>query len=396
MGDRQRLYLAAFVRALATGLIGVLLGVYLGEIGLDARTIGLIVSVGLAGAAAGTLLVTFLADRLGHRRVLLAITLLSAAGGVALALSSQPLILGAAALLGMVNGMGRDRGAALVVEQAVLPGTVSEGERTLTFARYNVLQDIGHALGGLAAGLPALLREGGLLAGAPALRWSVMAYAALSLAPVAFYVGLSSAVERSDVLQLRRVSPASRSILWKLSSLFAIDSLAGGFLTTALLSFFFSQRFGVGLETIGPMFFAARVANAISHLAAAWLARRIGLVRTMVFTHIPSSLLLVSVGFAPSFPIAAALFLLREGLVEMDVPTRQSYVMAVVRPEERTFASGITHLVRLGAWAVAPAFAGVFMTGGLATPLVIGAGMKLLYDGLLFAAFRRVKAPEEG
>jgi MFS family permease len=396
MSDRQRLYLAAFVRAVATGLIGVLLGVYLGQIGLDARTIGIIVSVGLAGAAAGTFLVTFLADRLGHRRILLALTLLSAAGGVALALSSHPLILGAAALLGMVNGMGRDRGAALVVEQAVLPATVGEAERTMAFARYNVLQDIGHAVGGLAAGLPALLHESGLLAGAPALRWSVAAYAALSLAPAVSYLGLSTAVEAPDISRLPRLSPESRSILWKLSSLFAIDSLAGGFLTTALLSFFFYQRFGVGLAVLGPIFFAARVANAVSHLGAAWLATRVGLVKTMVFTHIPSSLLLISVAYAPSFPVAALLFLLREGLVEMDVPTRQSYVMAVVRPAERTVASGVTHLVRMGAWAVAPAFAGVIMQDvSLMLPLVIGASMKIGYDLLLWRAFRHVKPPEE-
>jgi MFS family permease len=224
----------------------------------------------------------------------------------------------------------------------------------------------------------------------------VVAYAALSLAPAACYVGLSSAVEKSDVFHLRRLSPESRRILWRLSSLFAVDSLAGGFLTTALLSFFFYQRFGVGLETIGPIFFAARVANAVSHLAAAWLAGRIGLVKTMVFTHIPSSLLLVSVAYAPSFGVAALLFLLREGLVEMDVPTRQSYVIAVVRPEERTVASGITHLVRLGAWAVAPAFAGVIMQDvSLMLPLVIGASMKIGYDLLLWRAFRHLKPPEE-
>jgi MFS family permease len=178
--------------------------------------------------------------------------------------------------------------------------------------------------------------------------------------------------------------------------LFAIDSLAGGFLTTALLSFFFYRRFGVGLEAIGPMFFAARMLNAVSHFGAAWLARRIGLVKTMVFTHIPSSLLLVSVAYAPSFPVAALLFLLREGLVEMDVPTRQSYVMAVVRPAERTVASGVTHIVRMGAWAVAPAFAGMIMKDvSLMLPLVIGAGMKVGYDLLLWRAFRHVKPPEE-
>lgn len=396
MSDQQRLYLAAFVRAVATGLIGVLLGVYLGEIGLDVRTIGVIVSVGLAGAAAGTFLVTFLADRLGHRRLLLAVTVLSAAGGVALSLSSHPLILAAAAFLGMVNGMGRDRGAALVVEQALLPATVREAGRTLAFARYNVLQDVGHALGGLAAGMPALLHRSGILAGTPALRWSVAAYAALCLAPAASYAGLSTAVETRSVSRLPHLSPQSRGILWKLSSLFAIDSLAGGFLTTALLSFFFYQRFGVGLAVIGPIFFAARLANALSHLGAAWLARRIGLVKTMVFTHIPSSLLLISVAYAPSFPVAALLFLLREGLVEMDVPTRQSYVMAVVRPAERTIASGVTHLVRMGAWAIAPAFAGIMMKDvSLMLPLVIGASMKIGYDLLLWRAFRHVTPPEE-
>src|SRR5262249_28280776 len=154
-----------------------------------------------------------------------------------------------------------------------------------------------------------------------------------------------------------RLATETKRTLWKISALFAVDSLAGGFLTAALLSFFFFERFGASEAAVGALFFGARVANAASHLGAAWLAKRIGLVNTMVFTHIPSSLLLVTVAFAPSFPIAAALFVLREGLVEMDVPTRQSYVMAVVRAEERTFASGVTHLVRLGAWAVAPAFA---------------------------------------
>ena len=150
------------------------------------------------------------------------------------------------------------------------------------------------------------------------------------------------------------------------------------------------------METVGPLFFGARVANALSHLGAAWLAQRIGLVKTMVFTHIPSSLLLVTVAFAPSFPVAALLFLLREGFVEMDVPTRQSYVMAVVKPEERTRASGITGIVRLAAWAAAPTLAGFFMQGlSLMTPLVLGAAMKITYDLLLWRSFRGLKPPEE-
>jgi MFS family permease len=178
--------------------------------------------------------------------------------------------------------------------------------------------------------------------------------------------------------------------------LFALDSIAGGFLTTALIALYFSQRFGTSETVLGILFFTARAANAGSHLAASWLARRIGLVNTMVFTHIPSSLLLATVAFAPNFPVAAILFLLREGLVEMDVPTRQSYVMGVMEPEERVWASGVTHLVRLGGWAVAPAFAGALMGGSwLAAPLLVGAGLKILYDVLLYIAFRAHRPPEE-
>jgi predicted MFS family arabinose efflux permease len=229
------------------------------------------------------------------------------------------------------------------------------------------------------------------------IRSSVALYAGLQLSTAILYTRLPRSIERSREAQSQnRISGESRRILFKISSLFAVDSLAGGFLTTALLAFFFYESFGASEIAVGFLFFGARVLNAGSHLGAAWLATRIGLVNTMVFTHIPSSLLLFTVPFAPNFPTAAVLFLLREGLVEMDVPTRQSYVMAVVRPEERTFASGITHLVRLASWAVAPAFAGLLMRSlSLGAPLLIGAAMKLSYDLLLFAAFRRLKPPEE-
>jgi predicted MFS family arabinose efflux permease len=230
---------------------------------------------------------------------------------------------------------------------------------------------------------------------ATALRASVVANAVLALATVVLYLRLSPTVESARTTRLE-VSPATRTVLTKLSALFALDALGGGFLTTALLSYFFATHFGASAATIGGLFFLARVANALSHFGAAWLARRIGLVNTMVFTHIPSSLLLVTVAIAPSFWVAAVLFVLREGLVEMDVPTRQSYVMAVVQPEERTVAAGVTSLVRLGAWAVAPSFAGLFMEGGsFAAPLVAGAAMKITYDLLLWSAFRRVPPPEE-
>lgn len=398
MNDRSRLYASAFLRALATGLVGVTLGLHLDARHLGAAAIGAVVSAGLAGAAVASVIATFRGDRIGRRRFLVALALLMAAGGATVALGGGFWTIAIAAFIGMVNGMGRDRGAGLVIEQAVLPATVPDDRRTRTFALYNVLQDAGHAFGALLAGAPSLLEHAGINE-AQGLTATMLLYAALALAPLPFVWGLSAAVEaqHSDAGAARvRLSPETRRILTRISALFGIDSLAGGFLTTALLAYFFHHRFGAGPGAVGALFFGARLANALSHLAAAWLARRIGLVNTMVFTHIPSSLLLVTVAFAPSFPVAAALFLLREGLVEMDVPTRQSYVMAVVRPEERTVASGITHLVRLGAWAVAPAFAGLFMSGtALLAPLVIGGAMKIAYDLMLYRAFRHLRPPEE-
>jgi len=395
--ERRLLYAATFLRALATGMLGVVIGLELAALGISVAGIGFVVSAGLAGGACGSLVATLAADRIGRRRLLVVLALLGGAGGLVFAAATTPVVLGTAAFLGMLNGMGRDRGAALVLEQAILPATAPAARRTRAFAWYNVLQDTGHAVGGLLAAAPALLQRLAGLSAIASLRLAVVAYALLVLATVPLYARLSAAVELTPSADgLPRVSPESRRVLWRLSSLFALDSLGGGFLTAALVSLFFAERFGVGAGALGTLFFGARVANGLSHLGAAWLARRIGLVNTMVFTHVPSSLLLATVPFAPSFGIAAALFLLREGLVEMDVPTRQSYVMAVVRPEERVVASGVTHLVRTAAWAVAPSVAGVLMQGvSYTTPLFVGAGMKLLYDVLLYRAFRGRPAPEE-
>jgi predicted MFS family arabinose efflux permease len=292
--------------------------------------------------------------------------------------------------------MGRDRGASMILDQVILPTTTTSERRTTVFAAYNVVQDAGHALGALLAAVPAAIRALAPVGEIASLRMAVGLYSVLLLATAVLYQSLSPAVEAGRRAERARLSPETRKIVTRISALFTLDSLGGGFLTTALLSLFFYERFHVSEAVVGALFFGARAMNALSHMAAAWLAKRIGLVNTMVFTHIPSSLLLATVPFAPSFPVAAGLFLLREGLVEMDVPTRQSYVMAVVKPEERTLASGITHLVRLGAWAVAPAFAGLFMRGtSYAVPLWIGAGMKIAYDVLLYAAFRRHRPPEE-
>jgi predicted MFS family arabinose efflux permease len=224
--------------------------------------------------------------------------------------------------------------------------------------------------------------------------------ALLTGATAAFYARLSPRIEAArdpaSTPAARRLSRGSRAVLWRIAALFGLDSIGGGFLTTALLAYFFFERFALGPAAIGALFFAARVANAGSHLAAAWLARRIGLLNTIVLTHLPSNLLLLTIPIAPSFPVAATLFLLRESLVEMDVPTRQSYVMAIVRPEERLTAAGVTSLVRLAGWAVAPLIAGVLMQSvSVAWPLAVGAGIKIAYDLMLYFSFRGRRPPEE-
>jgi len=386
--DRWLLYATALLRATATSAIGVLLGAHLALIGISGGGAGVVVSAGLAGATLGAVVATFWADRIGRRRFLVMYAACGALGTAAFAFAEEPLALGVAAFVGMVNGMGRDRGGALILEQAALPATATDATRTRVIAVYTMLQDIGHALG---AGIVALVGTGG----APAHRGALLGCAAAAGVAIALYLALGPVIEQHVAPRLQ-LAPRSRTILTRITALFALDSLGGGFLTTALVSYFFFARFDASETTVALLFVGARVANAASHLGAAWLARRIGLVNTMVFTHIPSSLLLVTVAFAPTFPIAAVLFLLREGLVEMDVPTRQSYVLAVVQPEERTFASGITNLVRLAAWAVAPVFAGLLMTDDtLYAPLVVGAIMKIAYDLLLWRAFRSIRPPEE-
>ncbi len=394
-GDLRLLYAGAFLRALSTGMMGVLLGPALARLELSEATIGAIVACGLTGGATAALVVTLRADRIGRRGALVALGVLGALGTWLGCTSDAPAVLGIAAFIGMWNGMGRERGAGAILEQSILPATASERSRTKAFAWYNVLQDAGHALGALFAGLPAFLRADAGLGEVDAVRGSLALYGALALAAGLCALRLSARVEAPQ--EKGAPSLRSRAIVRRLAGLFAVDSLAGGFLTTALLSYFFFERFGILEAELGLLFFAARVLNALSHLAAAELARRIGLVNTMVFTHVPSSVLLVTVAFAPSFPVAALLFLVREGLVEMDVPTRQSYVMAVVGPEERTYAAGITNLVRLAGWAAGPFLAGVFMhETSLAAPLFVGAGMKIAYDVLLYRSFKSVKPPEEG
>jgi predicted MFS family arabinose efflux permease len=326
--------------------------------------------------------------------------LLAALGGWALAiLPSFPLLL-FLAFVGMVNGMGTDRSAAFALEQAIIPALVPDRSRTWGLSWYNVLLDSGGALGTLGAGLPLVISNWlhvGLVAG---YRYLFVAYAVVNTSSALLYVLL-----RLDTQDLRQppssreassASAPSRGTVHRIAALFAIDAFGGGFLSDALVSYWFFQRFGMAEQTLGLLFFAVHLLNAASHLGAAWIAQRIGLVNTMVFTHLPSSLFLIAVPFATNSKWAIVLFLLRESLVEMDVPTRQSYVAALVRPDERAYASGITNITRTGAWAAASAFSGLLMQRlAFSAPLLLGGTLKIVYDLLLFRNFRHLKPPEE-
>jgi MFS family permease len=394
------IYTAAWMRSFGIGLLGVVLGVFLYREGYSSTAIGLVIAAGLAGAATGTVFITFKADRLGRRRTLFLLSLLTAAGALPLifhlGLPAMVLI----AFLGMLNGMGTDRSPAFALEQATIPGLVSDKKRTWALAWYSVVLDASGAVGALAAGIPIVAEKWWSIDLARSYRYLFIGYAAISVLTALLYLLLSSDVEIRKAgappgLRVA-VSPETKSTIKKLSALFAIDAFGGGFLTDALVSYWFFRRFGIAESQLALLFFTVHVLNALSHLGAAWLARRIGLIKTMVFTHLPSSIFLIAAAFMPSPRWAIVLFLLRESLVEMDVPTRQSYVAAVVQPEERTFAAGVTNLVRNGAWAAASAVAGVFMQQvAFAAPLLLGGGLKIIYDGLLWRAFRHLAPPEE-
>ena len=397
--DLTLINVAGFLRSLGVGMTGVLLGIFLFRAGFSSFQIGVAIAAGLAGAAVATVLVSLGADRFGRRRALVVLSLFSCVGALALAFVPSFPVLLLLAFVGMLNGTGTDRSAAHSLDQAIIPGLVPDTKRTWSLAVYNALLDGGGSLGALAAGLPILLESRLSYSTLASYRAVFLGYAMTCLLVAGVYVLLSPAAEIANPSGLEgvaRVSASAKKNLTRLTALFSLDAFGGGFLTDALVSYWFYRRFGVPEQDLGFVFFAVHILNALSHLGAAWLARRIGLVNTMVFTHLPSSLFLMSVPFAPSFKWAVVLFLFREALVEMDVPTRQSYVAAVVTPGERTLASGVTNLARNVFWAVGSAVAGVLMQAvTFSAPLLVGGGAKITYDVILYGAFHKLKPPEE-
>lgn len=375
-----------------------MLAVYLSRHGLSATWIGAVIAAGLAGSAAATAWISYHVDVLGRRRSLILLAIVSAFGGIALIAFHSPISLVLMSFVTMLNGMGTDRSAAFAIEQAAIPGLVSDKQRTWTLSWYNVVLDVGGALGALSGALPIVLQRTAGLNLEAAYRWVFAGYSVANLIAASLYLLVTNKIEipKSAQKSMVEISNHAKGIVRRISALFALDAGGGGFLADALLAYWFFQRFGMDERTLGVLFFIVRVLNATSHLGAAWLASRIGLVNTMVFTHLPSSLFLLLVPFAPSFPIAAGLLLAREALVEMDVPTRQSYLAAMVQPHERVYASGITSLTRTASWAATSSAAGVLMQYvAFSAPLVLGGSMKVVYDILLYRNFRHLKPPEE-
>jgi len=394
--DGRLLLATCAVRNFAYGFLSVVLGLYLAGIRLDAAAIGAVFAAALAGGAGMTIALTTLADRLGRRRILVLAAALMALSGAVFAVTHEVAWLIAAAIVGTISPSGKEVGPFLSIEQAVLPQTTDARRRTAVFSVYNLVGSFATAVGALAVGLPSLLG----LSEVDGYRLLLWGYTVAALALVVLFALLSPDVEIP-----RRGAPGggrraglrrSRGVVIKLAALFGLDAFAGGFIVQGLVAYWLHVQFGADASTLAAVFFGTNLFAAVSFLAAPALARRIGLLNTMVFTHLPSNVLLLAVPAMPTLELAVALLLVRHLLSQLDVPTRQSYTMAIIDPEERASAAGVLSVARNAAAAAAPAFAGATLAvPALGLPFLLAGGLKIVYDLLIFATFRRVRPPEE-
>ena len=404
--DGRILFLCRFLRLFGYGFLSVVLVLYLDELGFDGGQFGLILTLTLIGDTLISLWLTTRADRAGRKRMLLAGAALMFFAGVLFASTKNFWILMVAAILGVISPSGKEVGPFLPIEQAALSQTMGDKSRTRIFAWYNLAGSLASAFGALAGGfISQLLHEAGLTLLA-SYRILVLAYGAVGVALAWCFFSLSSAIEVTDAAKTPGTRPPARirlglhrssGIVWRLAGLFSVDALAGGFIMQSMMAYWFHVRFGVEPALLGSIFFGANILAAVSALAAVRLAERIGLVNTMVFTHLPSNILLILIPFSTSLPVAISLLLLRFSISQMDVPTRQSYTMAVVDPDERSAASGLTGVARTTGAALSPVIAGPLLANPalLNWPFFLAGGIKILYDLVLFGAFRQLKPPEE-
>ena len=401
--DARQLFLTRAVRLFAYGFLSVVLVLYLAEVGLTEPQVGLLLTLTLIGDTAISLWLTTTADRFGRRRMLIVGALLMFGAGALFSQTRDFFLLTLAATIGVLSPSGNEVGPFLPIEQSALAQLIPAERRTGLFAWYNLTGSFATALGALAAGaLAQTLQNSGWLI-LDSYRLIVIIYAAFGLILAVLFSLLSPRIEASTIpnahspnrfsLGLHR----SRRVVFKLSALFALDAFAGGFVVQSLLAYWFHVRFGVEPAVLGSIFFGANLLAGISALSAAWVARRIGLINTMVFTHLPSNVLLMLVPLMPNLPLAIALLLLRFSISQMDVPTRQSYTLAVVEPDERSAAAGVTGVARTIGAALAPMLTAPLLANPawLGLPFLISGGLKIVYDLALYREFQAVKPPEE-
>jgi predicted MFS family arabinose efflux permease len=376
-------------------MVSVLLAKYLSDLGYSAGEIGLLITGTLLGSAALTLVIGLAGYRFRPKLILLGASglMLTTGLGFLTITAFWPLLL--IAIAGTLNPSAGDVSVFLPTEQALLTRTVEPSWRTALFARYNLGGTFCGAVGALASGVPIVIarHQGWDTLDAERTGFVLYAVAAVSLSLI--YRNLASHDTATDAAPTKALA-TSRGIVFRLAALFSIDAFGGGFVVQSLLALWLFQRFGLSVETAGAVFFAGGVFSAFSQLLSSWLAQRIGLIRTMVYTHLPSNFLLILAALMPTAPTAIACLLLRMCLSQMDVPARQSYVMAVVPPEERTAAASVTNVPRSLVSALAPAIAGALLTlSSFGWPLVIGGASKAIYDLLLLRQFRDVHPDEE-
>jgi MFS family permease len=383
------------VRAFGDGFVSVLLPVYLTGLGFSGFQVGVLTTATLVGSAALTLLVGLVAYRLRRRRLLSSAAVLMLATGLGFAFVHDfwPLVI--VAFVGTLNPSSGDVSVFLPLEQSLLPQTAPARERTALFARYSLVASLVAAFGALFAGVPVYVADHSSLTQSRAIQGTFLLYAAIALVAFLLYRNLSPSIEASEQTPNSPLRE-SKGIVYTLAALFSLDSFGGGFVVQSLLALWLFQRFDLSVATAGTIFFWAGVLSAASYPVAVWLSRRIGLIKTMVFTHLPANLFLILVPFMPNLPLAIAFLLLRSTLSQMDVPTRTSYVMAVVSPAERPAAASVTNVPRSLATATSPLIAGYLLSvSAFGWPLVIGGLLKAVYDILLLAMFTKVRPPEE-
>jgi MFS family permease len=424
--DGKLLLAARILRTFGYGFLSIIISIYLKLIGFDGFLIGLILTSTLVNSVIFTLVASFYADRIGRRKMLVIYAILMAISGVIFFVTSNYIALIVAGLIGTINVTGTETGAFLSIEQAMLPQTVKDTKKRNTlFAFYNMVGTFAMSAGVLVSGLPEIIQDQFGLSEIGSIRPLFLLYSILGVAVLATYLLLSKEVEltekeheegreqvqvqpgdlESDEKKKPRIpkpltqtlSPTSKKIVSKLSGLFAIDSFGGGFVIQSIVSLWFFTKFGADLTLLSYIFSIAGVLTAFSFLASAKIADRIGLINTMVFTHIPSNILLILVAFSPTLPIAVAIYLARMALSQMDVPTRQSYIVAVVKDDERTAAAGITNISRNITQAISPSIAGSISQSVslLSAPFLLGGLIKIIYDIALYFNFKNTRPSDE-